>query len=133
MNFDETSLPTDRKFGIFFAFIWSILCVMSVAYEYHALGIFMGFLSVSFLLVVIVNDSLLHPLNKLWMHFGLLLSKIISPLVLGLIYFALFVPISILFIIVRRDELSLNFLRKPTYWKKRSASESSVTDFRKQY
>ena len=69
-----------------------------------------------FLLVTLVKSDALLPLNKLWMLFGLLLGMIVSPIVLGIIFFGIFTPIAILMRIVRRDELRLHTTHKASYW-----------------
>jgi hypothetical protein len=54
------------------------------------------------------------------MQFGLLLSKIVSPIVFGIIFFGLFTPIAILMRLWGRDELRLKFKRKTSHWISRS-------------
>ena len=63
------------------------------------------------------KPDLLDPLNKAWMTLGLLLGKIITPLILGVIFFGIFSPIAIFFKIIGRDELRLEFKLRKTYWK----------------
>jgi polyferredoxin len=67
-------------------------------------------------LVTLVKADLLLPLNKLWMRFGLLLGMIVSPIVLGVIFFGLFTPITFLMRLSGRDELRLKFKQKNTHW-----------------
>ncbi len=69
-----------------------------------------------FLIITIINAKVLLPLNKLWMKFGILIGMIVSPLVLGIIFFGIFTPIAILMRISGRDELHLRFKKKKTYW-----------------
>ena len=65
------------------------------------------FLSIIFLAISILIPNILLPLNKAWMKVGFILGTIISPLIIGLIFFVIFTPISFLFKIIRRDELRL--------------------------
>ena len=69
-----------------------------------------------FLLVTLVKSDALLPLNKLWMRFGLLLGMIVSPIVLGIIFFGLFTPIAMLMRLSGRDELRLKFTQKACHW-----------------
>lgn len=69
-----------------------------------------------FLLVTLIKNDALLPLNKLWMRLGLLLGMIVSPIVLGIIFFGLFTPIAILMRLSGRDELRLKFTQKTSYW-----------------
>ena len=120
VKFSEIQLPSNRKFGFFFTFVF-----MAVAgYFYYTENIFWTYASISvsliFLLVTFVKSDALLPLNKLWIRFGLLLGMIVSPIVLGLIFFGLFTPIALLMRLSGRDELKLRFLKKESYWITRS-------------
>ena len=76
--------------------------------------------SLIFLVFTLVKDELLLPFNKLWMRFGLLLGIIVSPIVLGIIFFGLFMPIATLMRVSGRDELKLKFSGKASHWISRS-------------
>jgi hypothetical protein len=69
-----------------------------------------------FLMITLLKSDLLLPLNKLWMKFGLLLGMIVSPIVLGIIFFGLFTPIAMLMRLSGRDELKVKFSQKPSHW-----------------
>jgi len=109
-------LPSNKKFGLFFAFVFISLG----AYFYYSLYISWAYLlfiaSFIFLLISIVKSDALLPLNKLWMRFGLLLGRIVSPIVLGIIFFVLFTPIAIFMRLIGRDELCLKFTHKASHW-----------------
>ena len=90
------------------------------------------YLSVLFLSITLINDNLLLPLNKLWMSFGLLLGKIISPIILGIIFFGLFTPYGIILRLIGRDELNLKLKKTNSYWKHR-VNNLSQTNFNKQF
>ena len=120
MKFSEIELPSNRKFGIFFTFVFAVAAayfynsdIMTWAYLFSAT-------SLIFLVITLVKDGLLLPLNKLWMRFGLLLGIIVSPIVLGVIFFGLFTPIAMLMRLSGRDELKLKFSRKASHWISRS-------------
>ena len=65
-----------------------------------------------FLIITITNADALLPLNKLWMKFGILLGMIISPIIMGIIFFVIFTPIAILMRLSGRDELRLRLKKK---------------------
>ena len=69
-----------------------------------------------FFLVTLIKSDALLPLNKLWMRFGVLLGIIVSPIVLGIIFFGMFTPIAILIRFSGRDELHLKFTQKGSHW-----------------
>ena len=132
MKFSEIELPSNKKFGFFFTFIFSLAAV----YFYNSDNMTWSFVFVAvsfiFLVITVIRDTLLLPLNKLWMRFGFLLGSIISPLVLGVIFFGLFTPIATLMRLSGRDELRLKFSNKSSHWILRSElikSESFKNQF----
>ena len=75
----------------------------------------------------------MHPFNKLWFKFGLLLGKIISPIVLGLIFFVIITPVGLLMRLAGRDELQLKLNDSHTHWKIRSPVGPQPDSFKNQY
>ena len=120
MKFSEVKLPSNRKFGFFFTFVF----VVAATYFYYSANVSLTIVFISaaliFLLVTLVNSDALLPLNKLWMRFGFLLGMIVSPIVLGIIFFGLFTPIAMLMRLTGRDELRLQFTQKASHWISRS-------------
>ena len=120
MKFSEIELPSNRKFGCFFTFVFAVVA----AYFYYSANVSWAYVFIAaalmFLLVTLVKSDALFPLNKAWMRFGLLLGMIVSPIVLGIIFFGLFTPISILMRLGGRDELRLKFYPKTSHWISRS-------------
>ena len=117
MKKSELQLPTNKKFGFFFAAVF----LVATTYFYinnasSSVVITLGVIGLSFLGATLVNSDLLLPLNRLWMRFGLLLGMIISPIVMGIIFFGLFTPMSLTMRLFRRDELRLRFKNKKTHW-----------------
>ena len=132
MKFSEIELPSNRKFGFFFTFVFAV----TAAYFYNSTNMtwayIFGAASLIFLVVTLVKDEILLPLNKLWMWFGLLLGIIVSPIVLGIISFGLFTPIAFVMRLSGRDELRLKFSNKASHWISRSEpikSESFKNQF----
>ena len=132
MKFSEIELPSNKKFGFFF----TLLFAAASAYFYNSENMTLSFVFVAvsfiFLVITIMRAALLLPLNKLWMQFGFLLGRIISPLVLGIIFFGLFTPIATLMRLSGRDQLRLKFYNKSSHWILRSdpiKSESFKNQF----
>lgn len=132
MKFSEVELPSNRKFGFFFTFVFAVAAL----YFFYASNITLAYVFVTvaliFLLITLIKSDALLPLNKLWMRLGFLLGMIVSPIVLGIIFFGLFTPIAILMRLSRRDELRLKFSNKPSHWIIRSElikSESFKNQF----
>ena len=116
MKFSELELPSNRKFGFFFTFVF----IIAAAYFYNSasmlLACTLAIASAILLGVTLVNAEILLPINKLWMRFGFLLGMIVSPIVLGIIFFGLFTPIALVFRLSGRDELRLKFVKKRSHW-----------------
>lgn len=114
---DELKVGSDRSFGIvftvFFAFIGAGLPLLRGA------EIIPPLLGVSgvFLVVALAMPKVLHPLNVLWMKFGALLSMIVSPIVLGLLFFTTIMPIGLIMRLAGKDLLSMKFDKNAkSYW-----------------
>ena len=133
MIFPEVELPSNRKFGIFFSVIFIIIAAV---FYFYFLNLSVAFvllvLSLITFIITYLNPNILLPFNKLWMRFGVLLGMIISPIIMGLIFFGLFTPYSIVIRMMGRDELHLKFDSKKSHWIDR-CQNSPQTDFKKQF
>ena len=112
----EIELPSNKKFGYFFTLIFLIITgyfflnkSLNLAYVFAAISITLFFIT------LVKADVLLYP-NKLWIQFGLLLGMIISPIVLGVLFFVLFTPTAIIMKLYGRDELRIKFKKSTSYW-----------------
>ena len=116
MKLPETELPSNKRFGNFFTFVFIIMASYFYFNKSLNLTYIFGVVAAVFILVTILKDELLLPLNRLWMRFGLLIGMIIGPIVLGLIFFILFSPVAIFMRLFGRDELHLKYKKKSSYW-----------------
>jgi hypothetical protein len=116
MKFSTVELPSNKKFGFFFTVFFLILAGFFYARSSFILAFMFSGTSVCFCLVTMANAHFLLPLNKLWMRIGLLLGMIVSPIVLGLVFFGMFTPVAVILRIWGRDELRLAFKPKSSYW-----------------
>jgi len=83
-------------------------------------------ISIVFLFLGLVNSKILNPLNKLWFKFGIFLGKIISPLVMGIIFFLVVTPIGLLMRLLNKDLLNLKFNNNNTYWIEKTEPKSKM-------
>ena len=132
MKFSEIELPSNRKFGFFFTFVFAVVA----AFFYYSYNLTWAYVfsaaAITFLLVTLIKSDALLPLNKLWMRFGILLGMIVSPIVLGIIFFVLFTPIAIFMRLSGRDELRLKFSQRSSHWISRSEPIKSES-FKQQF
>jgi hypothetical protein len=120
MKFSEVELPSNRKFGFFFTFLFAVIGAYFFYSEIMTWAYAFIIAAMTFLVVTLVKSDALLLLNKLWMRFGLLLGMIVNPIILGVIFFGLFTPIATLMRLSGRDELRLKFNKKATNWILRS-------------
>lgn len=129
---NNIELPSNRKFGYFFTLIFFIVSTYFYFKDNYIIFYISGIISIALLLITSFKANILEPLNKIWMKFGLMLGKVISPIVMGSIFFLIFSPVGILMRLFGRDELLLRFKNKNSYWTKRNEGTLS-NSFRSQF
>ena len=125
MKFSDIELPSNKKFGFFFTFVFAILAFYFLFIDSILWAQAFAILAALFLLITVIIPRVLLPLNKLWMRLGLLLGMIVSPIVLGIIFFGLVTPYGVVMGMFGRDELRLKFTKKSSHWISRSESIKS--------
>ncbi|MBF0141999.1 MAG: hypothetical protein HQL57_06905 [Magnetococcales bacterium] len=113
----ETS--SDRSFGLVFTLFFTVIGLVPL---YEGKPPPWGILAVAglFLATSLFRPSLLAPLNRLWTRFGLLLHRIVSPLVLGAIFFGVLTPTALLMRLTGKRPLDLRWEgRARSYWRRR--------------
>ncbi len=118
-------IGSNRSFGIVF-FIFFLIVSIWPLIDGGTLRIWSLVISLAFLFLGLLNSKILSPLNLLWMKFGVLLGKVISPMVLGLIYFFVITPIGLLMRLIGKDLLKKNFSNNKSYWIKRNKNIGSM-------
>ena len=112
----KIKLPSNKKFGYFFTFLFALVTTYFFVKGIEAWAYFFLIIVVIFFIITITKAEILLPLNKIWMRFGLVLGLIVSPLVLGLIFFCIFTPLAFLMRLSGRDELRLKIKNKTSHW-----------------
>ncbi len=109
-------LPSDRSFGLLFVAVFALLSVWAW-WAGAAWAMWPAALGALTLLVTLVRPALLNPLNRQWMRLAELLNRVVSPVVLGLIYFGMFTPVAWGMRLRGRDALRRRFEPDAaTYW-----------------
>ncbi len=122
---DEVKIGSNKSFGIVFFIVFFIISIYPLL-SHNEIRLWSLIISLIFLILGLLNSKLLTPLNKIWFKFGILLGKIISPLVMGLIFFFVVTPIGILMRILKKDLLNLKFNKKTTYWIEKNDPKSKM-------
>ena len=122
MNIKRSS---NKNFGIVF-FIVFILIALWPLLNNETYRLWAVIIALIFLILGIIDSKFLTPLNILWFKFGLLLGKIVSPLVMGIIFFFVVTPIAMLMRIFNKDLLNLRYNDKNSYWIKKNEPKSKM-------
>ncbi len=112
---DEIKISTNRNFGIVF-FIVFVLIGLYPLLNGNEIRYWSIIISLIFLILGVLNSKILSPLNKLWFKFGIFLGSIVSPIVMGFIFFLVVTPISLIMKIAGKDILNLKKNKKNSYW-----------------
>lgn len=127
-------LPSERSFGFLFTLIFVILAGHRIYIGApSAMAIWFGGLAFLLLIVTLMAPGFLRPLNKAWFALGMLLGRIVSPIVLGIIFFGLITPTAIISRILGRDELRLRQKMSETYWITRDPVGPTPESFKNQF
>ena len=121
----KIKVSSNKSFGIVFSIFFLFISIYLFLNEYPTYY-WSLFVSIIFLLLGLMNSKILSPLNLLWFKFGLLLGKIVSPFVMGIIFFVVVTPISILLKIFGKDVLNLKFNNNKTYWIEKDGPKSNM-------
>ena len=121
----KAKIGSNRSFGVVFFIVFLIIALWPLQNN-NDMRIWSLIISLIFLFLGIFNSKLLNPLNILWYKFGIFLGRIISPIIMGLIFFIVVTPIAILLKIFKKDVLSLKKNNSDTYWKKKSDYDSNM-------
>ena len=117
---------SNRSFGILFFVVFLIISLWPLK-NGNTLNFYFLTASIIFLILGVINSKLLSPLNKAWIKFGEILGLIIAPIVMGIVYFFILTPVSLIVRLFGKDLLGLKFLKgKETYWIKRNKKLTSM-------
>ena len=133
MNQSDIDLPSNKIFGFFFTALFLVIGTYLLSENVSWASVLFFVLATLFLIVTLKNAESLLPLNKLWVKFGLLLGMIVNPIILAIIFFGLFTPISFLMKIFGRDELSMKLSMRTSHWKERNMNSLQADAFKKQF
>tara|TARA_B100000674_G_scaffold147982_1_gene117286 strand:+ start:99 stop:482 length:384 start_codon:yes stop_codon:yes gene_type:complete len=122
---DNIKVSSNRSFGIVFFIVFFLIAIYPLLNN-SDIRFWSLVISIIFLILGLLNSKILSPLNRIWFKFGIFLGKIVSPLVMGLIFFAVVTPIGILMRITNKDLLNLKFNKKSTYWIEKKEPKSKM-------
>ena len=122
---DEIKIGSNRSFGLVFFVVFLLISVYPLINNEN-LRYWSLIISLIFLVLGLINSKLLTPLNKIWFKFGIILGKIISPMIMGIIFFFVVTPIGILMRIFKKDLLNLKVNNDKSYWIEKTEPKSKM-------
>ncbi len=130
---DAVKAGSERAFGFVFAAVFAIVGLLPL---WSGAGIRPWALAVAaaFIAAAFIAPKVLRPLNLLWFRFGLVLHKIVNPLVMGLLFFVTVTPIALIMRISGKDPLNRRFEPDAaSYWTSRAAGDPAPESMRRQF
>ncbi|MBF0165442.1 MAG: hypothetical protein HQM01_13250 [Magnetococcales bacterium] len=130
---ESLPLPSNRKFGGLFTVLFAGLSAYLASRTAWMGAGLAGAVSLAFAALTLLAPDRLLPLNRAWVKFGLLLGKIVNPLVMALLFFGLFTPLGLLLRLFGRDVLRLKWGGAESCWIERQPDSLPPDSFKFQY
>ena len=121
----DIKIGSNRSFGIVF-FIFFLLISLYPLVNGDNIRLWSLLFSIIFLILGILNSKLLAPLNKLWFQLGIFFGKIVSPLIMGIIFFLVVTPIGLIMRLLGKDVLNLKYNKNQSYWIEKNGPKSKM-------
>ena len=125
MDQNDIKIGSNKSFGVVFFLVFLLISLYPLINDGN-IRIWSFVISIIFLILGVSNSKILSPLNKIWFKFGLLLGKIISPVVMGIIFFIVVTPTGLILRLFQKDVLNLKFNNNNTYWIEKSGPKSKM-------
>ena len=122
---DDFKIGTNRSFGIVFCLVFIIISFYPLL-DNESIRLWSFVVSLIFLILGILNSKILSPLNRAWFKFGVLLGKVISPIIMGIIFFLVVTPTGFIMRLLGKDVLNLKFSGVKSYWIEKSGPKSKM-------
>ena len=122
---DDIKISSNRSFGIVFFIVFLLIAIYPLTHS-GDVRIWSVIISFIFLFLGLLNSKILTPLNKLWFKFGIFLGKIISPIIMGIIFFLVVTPTGIIMRLLGKDVLNLKYNKNKSYWIEKKGPKSKM-------
>ena len=122
---DDIKISSNRSFGIVFFIIFFLIALYPLLSD-QEIRLWALIISAIFLILGLLKSKLLTPLNKLWFRFGIFLGKIITPIIMGIIFFIVVTPIGLIMRLIGKDVLNLKYNKEKSYWIEKDGPKSKM-------
>ncbi len=122
---EKAKINSNKSFGLVFFVVFFLIALYPLVNNQN---IRFWSLSISFVFLILglMNSKILTPLNKLWFKLGIFLGKIISPFIMGMIFFLVVTPIGFIMRILGKDLLNLKYNHNKSYWIEKNEPKSKM-------
>ena len=118
---------SNKSFGIVFFIVFLIIALYPLIKD-GDIRLWSLIVSLIFLILGLINSTILTPLNRLWFKFGIFLGKIVSPIILGTIFFLIVTPTGLLLRLFGKDVINLKHNNNNSYWIEKTGPKSNMKD-----
>ena len=122
---NDVKISSNRSFGIVFFVVFLLITLYPLTYG-GEIRLWSLIISLIFLTLGLLNSKILAPLNKIWFKFGIFLGKIVSPIIMGIIFFLVVTPIGLIMRLFGKDVLNLKYNKNKSYWIEKNAPKSKM-------
>ena len=122
---ENIQIGSNKSFGIVFFLVFLLISLYPLTYD-GEIKIWSLIISFIFLILGLLNSKILAPFNKIWFKFGILMGKIVSPLIMGAIFFLVVTPIGVILRLMGKDVLNLKYNKNNSYWIENSSPKSKM-------
>jgi|TARA_B100001094_G_C17891660_1_gene652009 polyferredoxin len=124
----KIKVSSNKSFGIVF-FIFFLAVALYPLINQGEFRLWALITSLIFLILGLINSSVLTPLNLLWFKFGMLLGRIVSPIIMGLVFFCVVTPTGLIMKFFKKDLLKLKKNNNKSYWIERKNKSEMKNQF----
>ena len=125
MNKKNIKVPSNKSFGVVFFVVFLVIALYPLINN-EDVRLWSLVVSLIFIILGLLNSQILTPLNKLWFKFGIVLGKIISPVIMGIIFFLVVTPIGLIMRFLGKDVLNLKYHKNKSYWIEKNGPKSKM-------
>ena len=122
---DNIKIGSNRSFGIVFSIVFLLIALYPLinGEEFRTWSLI---IAIIFLVLGLINSKILTPFNKLWFKFGIFLGRLVSPIIMGVIFFLVVTPIGLIMRMTGKDLLNLKFNKHKSYWIEKAGPKSKM-------
>ena len=122
---NDVKISSNRSFGVVFFVVFLLIALYPVI-NHEEIRAWSLIVSLIFLVLGLLNSKILNPFNKVWFKFGIFLGKIISPIIMGIIFFVIVTPTGLIMSLLGKDVLNLKYNKNKSYWIEKKGPKSKM-------